>query len=101
MRQLKALWRISRVLLHVLAGAWRIRTVFPHLTQLERDAEVQAWAQANEHLREKNCHPRIYDETTGTCFSAQKRSLLISLFISKIIDFATSLTPTKPLTPSE
>jgi len=46
MRQLKALWRISRVVLHVLAGAWRIRTVFPRLTQPQRDAEVQAWAQA-------------------------------------------------------
>jgi len=46
MRQLKALWRISRVILHVLAGAWRIRTVFPRLTQPQRDAEVQAWAQA-------------------------------------------------------
>ncbi len=46
MRQVKALWRISRVLLHVLAGAWRIRTVFPRLTQPQRDAEVQAWALA-------------------------------------------------------
>jgi len=46
MRRVKALWRISRVLLHVLAGAWRIRTVFPRLTQPQRDAEVQAWAQA-------------------------------------------------------
>lgn len=46
MRQLKALWRISRVILHVLAGAWRIRTGFPKLTQPQRDAEVQAWAQA-------------------------------------------------------
>ncbi|CAM8638890.1 PlsC 1-acyl-sn-glycerol-3-phosphate acyltransferase [Comamonadaceae bacterium] len=46
MRQVKALWRISRVLLHVLAGAWRIRTVFPRLTQQQRDAEVQAWALA-------------------------------------------------------
>lgn len=46
MRQLKALWRISRVVLHVLAGAWRIRTGFPKLTQPQRDAEVQAWAQA-------------------------------------------------------
>ncbi len=46
MRQVKAIWRISRVLLHVLAGAWRIRTVFPRLTQPQRDAEVQAWALA-------------------------------------------------------
>ncbi|MDZ7891155.1 MAG: lysophospholipid acyltransferase family protein [Rhodoferax sp.] len=46
MRQLKALWRIARVLSHVLAGAWRIRMVFPRLTQPERDAEVQAWALA-------------------------------------------------------
>jgi 1-acyl-sn-glycerol-3-phosphate acyltransferase len=46
MHQLKALWRICRVLLHVLAGAWRIRTGFPRLTQPERDAEVQAWALA-------------------------------------------------------
>jgi 1-acyl-sn-glycerol-3-phosphate acyltransferase len=44
MRQLRALWRISRVLLHVLAGAWRIRVAFPRLTQPEREAQVQAWA---------------------------------------------------------
>lgn len=45
MRQLKALWRLSRVLLHVLAGAWRIRVVFPRLPQSQRDVQIQAWAQ--------------------------------------------------------
>jgi len=46
MRQAKALWRLIRVLLHVLSGALRIRVVFPRLTQPQRDAEVQVWAQA-------------------------------------------------------
>lgn len=46
MRQIKALWRLIRVLLHVLSGALRIRVVFPRLTQPQRDAEVQVWAQA-------------------------------------------------------
>lgn len=27
---------------------------------------IQAWAEANEHLRERNTYPKIYDETTGT-----------------------------------
>ncbi|MDZ7937955.1 MAG: lysophospholipid acyltransferase family protein [Rhodoferax sp.] len=44
MQTLQACWRLLRVLAHVLAGAWRIRRVFPRLSQPERDAEVQAWA---------------------------------------------------------
>jgi 1-acyl-sn-glycerol-3-phosphate acyltransferase len=44
MQTLRACWRLLRVLAHVLAGAWRIRRVFPRLSQPERDAEVQAWA---------------------------------------------------------
>jgi 1-acyl-sn-glycerol-3-phosphate acyltransferase len=43
-RSLQASWRLLRVIAHILVGAWRIRVVFPGLTQPQRDAEVQAWA---------------------------------------------------------
>jgi 1-acyl-sn-glycerol-3-phosphate acyltransferase len=43
-RSLQASWRLLRVILHILAGAWRIRWRFPRLSQPQRDAEVQAWA---------------------------------------------------------
>ncbi|PQA76755.1 1-acyl-sn-glycerol-3-phosphate acyltransferase [Rhodoferax sp. TS-BS-61-7] len=44
MARVLACWRLLRVFTHVLAGAWRIRWVFPRLQQPARDAEVQAWA---------------------------------------------------------
>lgn len=44
MARLQACWRLWRVLIHVLVGAWRIRWVFPRLQQPERDAQVQGWA---------------------------------------------------------
>jgi 1-acyl-sn-glycerol-3-phosphate acyltransferase len=43
-QSLQASWRLLRVIAHILVGAWRIRVVFPGLTQPQRDAEVQAWA---------------------------------------------------------
>jgi 1-acyl-sn-glycerol-3-phosphate acyltransferase len=43
-QSLRASWRLLRVIAHVLVGAWRIKWLFPRLTQSERDAEVQAWA---------------------------------------------------------
>lgn len=46
LRQLRAGWRLMRVILQLLAGAWRIKYVFPRLPESERDAHVQAWAQA-------------------------------------------------------
>ena len=46
MRQFRASWRLIRVILHLLAGAWRIKFVFPRQSEAERDASVQAWAQA-------------------------------------------------------
>ena len=46
MKQLRACWRLFRVAVHVLAGAWTIRFVFPKLSQAEKNAAVQAWARA-------------------------------------------------------
>ena len=44
MKQLRACWRLCRVVAHVLVGAWTIRFNFSHLSQPERNAAVQAWA---------------------------------------------------------
>lgn len=41
----RAAWRLLRVIGHVLAGAWIIRTRFGRLSTAERHAHVQAWAQ--------------------------------------------------------
>lgn len=46
MKQLRACWRLCRVAVHVLVGAWTIRFTFPGLSQPEKDAAVQAWARA-------------------------------------------------------
>jgi 1-acyl-sn-glycerol-3-phosphate acyltransferase len=43
-QNIRASWRLLHVIAHVLAGALRIRWVFPRLSQAQRDAEVQAWA---------------------------------------------------------
>lgn len=45
LRQLRAGWRLTRVILHLLTGAWRIKFIFPRLSEAGRDAQVQAWAQ--------------------------------------------------------
>lgn len=42
--QLRGAWRLLRVLLHVLAGAWTIRFAFPRLNTAQRHARVQQWA---------------------------------------------------------
>lgn len=39
-----ACWRVCRVIAHVLSGAWTIRTVFPRLSQAQKEERIQAWA---------------------------------------------------------
>jgi 1-acyl-sn-glycerol-3-phosphate acyltransferase len=43
-RSLRALWRISRVLVHAIAGWFTITLLFPRWNQQRRDATVQAWS---------------------------------------------------------
>ena len=45
MRQLIAMWRFARVLLHVVRGFVTIRWAFPRLTQAQRNQRVTQWAQ--------------------------------------------------------
>ncbi len=45
MKALTALWLMLRGIAHLAAGWWTIRTRFPHITQAEREACVQQWAQ--------------------------------------------------------
>lgn len=45
MRALRAFWRISRALVHAIAGWLTITLLFPRWNQQRRDATVQAWAQ--------------------------------------------------------
>ncbi len=45
MNSLRAAWKLFRVLPHVLAGLWTIATLFPRLSQAQKEARVQAWAQ--------------------------------------------------------
>lgn len=44
MRQVRALWRLLRVLLHIGAGIWSIKTRFAQCTQSQRELLVQRWA---------------------------------------------------------
>lgn len=44
MNSLRALWRLGRALVHITAGIAVILVRFPRMTQLQRDARVQAWA---------------------------------------------------------
>lgn len=44
MSRLRACWRLLQVVAHILGGVWTIHTVFPRLSQEQRDARVQAWA---------------------------------------------------------
>ena len=44
MVRIRACWRLLRVAVHVLAGAWRIRWAFSRLPVAQRDAEVTVWA---------------------------------------------------------
>lgn len=46
MKRFTACLRFLRVLQHILQGAWIIRRQFPTLSQAQREARVQAWAQA-------------------------------------------------------
>jgi len=43
-RKLIGLWRLLRVLSHLLRGAWTIWRSFPGMAAAQRSAEVQAWA---------------------------------------------------------
>ena len=45
MRTLAAFWRITRALVHALAGWFTIVVLFPHWNAQRREATVQAWAQ--------------------------------------------------------
>jgi len=75
LRQVRAVWRLLRVLLHVLHGAWTIRWTFPALDAAQRQARVQRWAQAL--LR----HLGIALEVRGTP-DPQRPLLLVSNHIS-------------------
>ena len=46
MRQLRAAWRLLRVVFHLLHGAWRIRFQFGSLNQAQQEDAVQQWAYA-------------------------------------------------------
>jgi len=46
MKQLAALGRLLRVVLHLLQGVWIIHRAFPTLSPTEREERVQAWARA-------------------------------------------------------
>jgi 1-acyl-sn-glycerol-3-phosphate acyltransferase len=45
-QSLCAAWRLLRVVMHILGGAWTIWRTFGQLSQPQRDARVQVWAQA-------------------------------------------------------
>jgi 1-acyl-sn-glycerol-3-phosphate acyltransferase len=44
MNSLRAAWRLMRALAHSLAGLATILVRFPRMTQIQREARVQAWA---------------------------------------------------------
>jgi 1-acyl-sn-glycerol-3-phosphate acyltransferase len=46
MKQLTAVWRLLRVVLHLLRGVWIIRYTFPGLSVTQKEERVQAWARA-------------------------------------------------------
>ena len=51
MNRLRAVWRLLRVVLHILGGVWTIYTVLPRMTLLQKHARVQVWALAMlDHL---------------------------------------------------
>jgi 1-acyl-sn-glycerol-3-phosphate acyltransferase len=44
MRLIGVSWKLMRATLHAVRGFWTIKTVFPKLGQLDREARVHAWA---------------------------------------------------------
>jgi 1-acyl-sn-glycerol-3-phosphate acyltransferase len=46
MKQLTAVWRLLRVVLHLLHGVWIIRRTFPGLSEIQKEERIQAWALA-------------------------------------------------------
>ena len=64
MKQVRAAWRLLRVVLHILGGVWTVYTVLPRQSKLQRHARVQVWALAMlDHLAIKlvvNGRPPVY-----------------------------------------
>jgi 1-acyl-sn-glycerol-3-phosphate acyltransferase len=64
MKQVRAAWRLLRVVLHILGGVWTVYTVLPRQSTLQRHARVQVWALAMlDHLAIKlvvNGRPPVY-----------------------------------------
>jgi 1-acyl-sn-glycerol-3-phosphate acyltransferase len=46
LKNLVAFARLLRIVLHLLAGAWTIRWVFPKLSEAQKNERIQAWARA-------------------------------------------------------
>ena len=46
MSKLRGLWRLIRLVLHLLHGLWTMRRYFPDWPQARRDLAVQQWSQA-------------------------------------------------------
>jgi len=46
MRWLRFCWTLLRAAAHAVRGFWTIKTLFPKLPQADREARVQAWAEA-------------------------------------------------------
>ena len=44
MNRVRALWRLLRVIAHILGGVWTIRMVFPRLSTEQKNVRVQVWA---------------------------------------------------------
>lgn len=64
MKQVRAAWRLLRVVLHILGGVWTVYTVLPRQSTFQRHALVQVWALAMlDHLAIKlvvNGRPPVY-----------------------------------------
>jgi 1-acyl-sn-glycerol-3-phosphate acyltransferase len=46
MNRLRAVWRLLRVVMHILGGVWTIYTVLPRMSLPQKHARVQVWALA-------------------------------------------------------
>ena len=50
MRRLGVIPKLLRAAAHAVRGFWTIKTLFPKLPQADREARVQAWAEAMLHI---------------------------------------------------
>lgn len=50
MRRLGVIPKLLRAAVHAVRGFWTIKTLFPKLPQADREARVQAWAEAMLHI---------------------------------------------------